>query len=83
MQKVEDYTIGHLKDAYDEYLKTKINTLDRSSAIYHNGWYMTTSRSITSPHSHRYFKFDEFVKCGMDDPILFSSFMNSQDLVYS
>lgn len=73
MQKVEDYTIGHLKDAYEEYLKTKINTLDRSSIIYHNGWYMITSRSIGS--THRYFKFDEFVKHGMGDPTIFTFFI--------
>jgi hypothetical protein len=70
-----DLTIGQLKEAYDQYLKTELATPSKSSIIYDNGWYVRTGRSFASPHPHRHFKFDEFVKCGMDDPILFSSFM--------
>ena len=77
MQDVGSYTIGQLKNAYDEYLQLELAAPSGRSAIYDNGWCVVTGRSFASPHPHRHFDFGEFVEYGMTHPVLFTIFIKS------
>jgi len=53
---------GLSMQAYEKYVKLPLANVVKPSAIYDRAYVVFTGLSIISPHPHRHFTYDEFLK---------------------